>query len=99
MLREYFKLKNKIRDRYKFVKQVADLMFPQQKCYEGVPYEVNNSDEDWVLDSGNDWRLHFEDDYKFRISYRYGNREDADTFIENKLKVISHYFAAERTEN
>ena len=45
----------------------------QGKVREGIPYMANDKDDQWILDSGNDWFMSFRDDSPdiVRITYRY----------------------------
>ncbi len=92
----YIKLKDNIKDRAKIAKQVSKLLFDER--YDNIPYKTNDSsDEGWIIDSGNDWRLHFEDVPNIMcLSYRYQNNNKE--ILNKRAELLKKYFNAEYVE-
>jgi len=69
---------NKVANRISFVRSLSATIMGEWSSRNDLfqPYTINDSDMNWVLDRGNDWRLHFTGDDTVRLSYRYARPGD-----------------------
>jgi hypothetical protein len=86
-MRQYIKLKQKIKDREKFVKQIA-FLYAGKEIKHFSPYMPNDNDDSfWTIDMGNDWKIGFDDKKSntFYIMYRYGDSHKEKVINFSKL--------------